>query len=423
MPFSNNKNIITAIDFGNSKILAMVGIINENDTVSVIDHYKKDTGDCVRRGNIINPNLLSENLSEIFETLEKRNKYSYEELSYNIIIGISAPFPIMKFEEGEGRVTKPQKETVTLELMREVAENAAQGVPNDYEELTSVIKFWEVDKVHIENPYGLSYKELKAITMKTFMASNLQENISKIIESFIEDEVAGIVFNGMAVAPGVIKEINKTTNALVIDMGAGLTEVAYYKGGAPMYYDVIPVGCDNLANDLNLGLDISFQKANEILINSKYWTNYDDEFVDIKGLNNDLIKKIPITSVEIIVESRMKEIFNLIKKNLDENKFKYNDYDIKIIITGGGAKYQFTLNILKNIFPFADVKIGIPEATGAVSEVLDPRYSAAYGLLVSKKNIILEDRSVGKNYLKDFFKWFKGLLRSGNAGVRNSIKL
>ncbi len=106
---------------------------------------------------------------------------------------------------------------------------------------------------------------------------------------------------------------------------------------------------------------------------------------------------------------------------MQKNGLNYHDKNCQIRFTGGGAKYKFILGLLKENFDFANIAIGVPDITGATTGIEDPRYSTGYGLLLRKKDMVLEDRSKQQNILTTFINKLKDLFSSGDAGIKNSI--
>ena len=92
------------------------------------------------------------------------------------------------------------------------------------------------------------------------------------------------------------------------------------------------------------------------------------------------MRSIPVSAMEAVIDTRLREIFELIRGKLEEKKAP------KIlgaggILTGGGAEYFRSKELFRDVFELS-CRIGVPaDAGGAVSDLAAPRFSALWGAL------------------------------------------
>jgi len=106
---------------------------------------------------------------------------------------------------------------------------------------------------------------------------------------------------------------------ILLDIGGGTTDVAIYKNKKMVFTHSLPVGGDLITNDISIGLNIPFLRAEEI---KKKFANVDYNFYDT--LNRINIGDIKIdsnrTTLNIrlynIVNCRVKELLNLVKEKI-----------------------------------------------------------------------------------------------------------
>ena len=84
-----------------------------------------------------------------------------------------------------------------------------------------------------------------------------------------------------------------------------------------------------------------------------------------------------------VIEPRIKEIFELVKSEIEKTNFN-GDYTFGIVLTGGGAKLDGILKTAYEVFDMP-IKKGLPindfEIENIETDILDPRYATAIGLI------------------------------------------
>ena len=77
-------------------------------------------------------------------------------------------------------------------------------------------------------------------------------------------EVADLIVSSIASATMVAGPDLRRAGTLVIDLGAGVTDVVLYRQGFVAYSGVIPVGGDHVTGDLSMGLRILERYAEKL---------------------------------------------------------------------------------------------------------------------------------------------------------------
>jgi len=62
----------------------------------------------------------------------------------------------------------------------------------------------------------------------------------------------------------VLSETEKELGVVLVDIGAGTTDLSIYIDGSVAYSSVIPIGARHITNDLAIGLRISLESAEKI---------------------------------------------------------------------------------------------------------------------------------------------------------------
>jgi cell division protein FtsA len=231
-------------------------------------------------------------------------------------------------------------------------------------------------------------------------------------------KVHDMILEPLASSKAILKEDEKELGVLVVDMGGGTTDVLVYLEGSPYYTEVLPVGGDQVTNDLSMVLKTPFEAAESIKLESGCCfleLLAGDEEVSIPGvggrppslrLKRDIVK---------IIQSRMNEILEMVKEQLVKKGY-LRLLGGGVVLTGGGSLIPGTVELAQEVFGLP-ARLGYPMSLGGlVEEYNSPIYATAVGLVMYGA----ESRSKGteggnrnadfrgamdriKNWLKEFF--------------------
>src|SRR5476651_849638 len=73
-----------------------------------------------------------------------------------------------------------------------------------------------------------------------------------------------VVFSGYASSLAVLSETEKELGVVLVDIGAGTTDISVYVDGSVAYSSVLPIGARHITNDLAIGLRISLESAEKV---------------------------------------------------------------------------------------------------------------------------------------------------------------
>ena len=141
------------------------------------------------------------------------------------------------------------------------------------------------------------------------------QNLSKCVNA-AGVKIDELVSSALASADTVLSETEKELGVAVADIGAGTIDLAMFADGSPFRTAVLPIGGNNVTNDVALGLKTSLQVAEELKI--QHGTCNLDAVDRRRGdhghvLGEDAGRTIQRREVCEIIEARMRETFELIR--------------------------------------------------------------------------------------------------------------
>ena len=167
----------------------------------------------------------------------------------------------------------------------------------------------------------------------------------------------------------------------ILDIGAGNTDIGVFEGSSFIYTNSIPLGGDNITNDIALVLNISEEEADKLkrqygLALKSYIDVDKDNDIILNTCKNESKSKI-IKSSELIeiIEARIEEMFSIINKDITNQgiKSKINN----VILTGQGI-----VNINKSdVAGKINLNIPVKISTGRAISTVKPAYRTSYALI------------------------------------------
>lgn len=194
-------------------------------------------------------------------------------------------------------------------------------------------------------------------------------------------EVRELVLSSLASGHMITTAEERQHGVLAIDIGAGTTDFALYRDGAPHLTGVLPVGGTHLTNDLSIGLRLTEGQAEKLKLRfgrANMITRDKAQKVWLDGNFAIGDRQFSQQAIEQITSARIWELLEVVKKKLGTS-FSPETCSAGVVLTGSTAKLAGIADTAAKVF-------GVPAHLGEtptwVSENLrDPGYHTALGLL------------------------------------------
>lgn len=237
------------------------------------------------------------------------------------------------------------------------------------------IKFY-VDGKPVIKPVGCQGRELKVDATILIVPGEQMEQIQCCLgEAGLK--VRQTVVGSVAVAGAVLTGVERELGVLCVDIGVGMTKVAYINHGLLKQVSIFPVGAGHITADLAVGLHTNLEMAEYIKIRSGLQQTASS--IKVQSLSGVTQHTVTGDLVNRIIQSRVEETLEYIKQfinhlNLCETLLG------GIVLTGGGA-------LLGGLPAFAQSYWGMPVRKGYSRVILKNvsdneayRYTSAVGL-------------------------------------------
>ena len=228
-------------------------------------------------------------------------------------------------------------------------------------------------------------------------------------------EIDGIVPTALAERNLMLDTNELYDNVMLLDIGAGNTEIGIFEGNTFTYTNTIPLGGDNITNDISLVLNISEEEAEKLKrqygLALKSFIDNDNEIMLNTCRDESRNKVIKSSELIEIIEARIEEIFTIINKDITTNNVKSNINTV--ILTGRGITNINKSDVAGKI----NLNIPVKMSTGRLISTVKPEFRTSYALVryiaarpfaksVSSRIDLESNESVWKtliNRIKEFF--------------------
>lgn len=372
------------LDIGTTKIVAIIGRLNEYGKVEVLGMGKsKSLG--VHRGVV---NNITQTVQSIQRAVEEAEGVSGLKIA-SVVAGIAGQH-IRSLQHAD-YITREHAEEVINEadLKRlQLQVKKLQMLPG--EEIVHVLpQEYKVNtQTEIKEPIGMYGNRLEANFHVVVGQVASIRNIHRCIVS-ADIGVDDVCLEPIASAKAVLSQEEKEAGVALIDIGGGTTDLAIFKDGIIRHTSVIPFGGNIITEDVKEGCSIIEKQAELLKVKfGSAWPgeNKENEVVSIPGLRGREPKEVTLKTLSKIIHARVVEIIEAVFAEIkrygqDEQKKKLI---AGIVITGGGSQLKHLKQVVEYITGM-DTRIGYPNehlAGNSSDEIASPLYATAVGLLM-----------------------------------------
>lgn len=369
----NNNRFVTGLDVGTENVRAVIASVNNDGKIAIVG-YNEGKSAGMRKGIPANLAGPAGAIDKMLGDAERMGGYDVR----SAYVSINGSTVISTHTEGMIAVGNAEHE-INGEDLNRVEDVAVSGrIPANRDVLDVIPLEYALDgQGGIKDPLGMAGARLE---IRANVISALTPNCENLKRATMNADVEALrlIPSVVAAAKAVLTERQKENGVAIIDFGATTTSIAIYEEGDLQYIGVVPVGSNNITNDLAIVLAIAPDLAEEIKTRFITGSFHTDKSPAIKvGKHGE--RAFERKEVEDVVIARLEEIFDEVRK-----KLKAAHYDQRlpegIVLTGGGAKMR-DIEIFAKKCLEAAVTIGVPQGLDGVSKAIEkPEFAAAVGL-------------------------------------------
>jgi cell division protein FtsA len=374
---SRRKRLV-GLDLGTSKVAAVIAEADEYGEV-VVEGVAEVPAEGLRRGVVVNIEKTVHAIQTALVGAERMAGVRGEA----VVASLAGPQISSQTSRGVVAVSHPVREIGEDDVERVIEASRAVSVASDRQVIHVLPRAFTVDgQEGVRDAVGMTGRRLEVETLIVTAPQTAVQNVVKCVRQ-AGFELDDVVSQGLAAGEAVLTPNELDLGVVLIDIGAGTTDVVVYTEGAPLHLAVLPLGGNHVTNDIAIGLRTTLGEAEQLKLNYGHTLPEvipAEERIDVRQVGGDRLQATPRRFLAEIIGPRMREIFLMAREEV-----RRSGHDgllpAGVVVTGGGARLMGTTDAAQGVFDSA-VRLGLPSGVaGLADRVAGPSYAAAVGLI------------------------------------------
>lgn len=369
-------DIIVGLDLGATKVSCVIGQVNKFSEIEVIGYGLSDSAG-IKKGKIIDPHSISNAVRNAVGAAEEVSDLVVNSTYVNIK-GMNTRIERIIVETN---VEKPNDGMSINDIYNAYSKVQMAVNMSNNEQIIDLlpIEYTVNGRKYKEEPIGAFCKSFLIEAQVVIANGEYIAGVQKVLK-LSGLKLDGLILETLATSNIVLMPEEKDIGVLLVDIGGGHTDISVYKNNIIEFYTTLPVGGDHITNDIAMTLDITSDEAeklkrqynlaimamiannHEVKLNSKMTTG-----------ENEVIRCSEIVQ---IIEARVKEIYQLIKKMISDNKLN-GKIDCMVLTGQGISNIVGVQELAMLILKINQVRICNPK----LINVIKPQHATVFGMV------------------------------------------
>ena len=366
-------DVIVGMDIGTSKVSLVIGEVNNFNQIEVLSTTScKCAG--IKKGKIIDEEEIVAAISKLIKDAEAES-----ELTINSAY-LTIPGKYVTIVQNS--IVKEAKDKYAGISARDVFGGLSQVKDIDIPEGKQIIDIVTDEFVldngkSVQDPVGSLSSSFTIKAQVVLADKDYIRQISSIFRK-VDIDIDGLVPVTLAERSLVLDGNELNDNVMLLDIGAGNTDIGVFEGLAFTYTNTIPLGGDSITSDIAIVLNISEEEADKLKkqygLALKSYIDNDNEIL-LSTCKDEGKRVIKSSELIEIIEARIEEIFSLVNRDITNKGIKQRINNV--ILTGQGITNINKSDIAGKIILNIPVKI----STGRAISTVRPEFRTAYALV------------------------------------------
>jgi cell division protein FtsA len=369
--------VLVGIDVGTSKVCALIGEVARDGRLTVIGHGTVPSVG-LKKGVVVNIEQTVRSIADAVERAERLSGWKID----RAFVNVGGPHVESLSSKGQVAVTAHHREVTREDVNRAIEVARAVSIPSNREVLHVERRGFIVDgQEGVKDPLGMSALRLEVETLIITASATAVQNLSKCVAA-AGVKIDELVVSSLTSAAAVLNDTEKDLGVAVADLGAGTVDLVMFDEGSPFYVGVLPVGGNNVTNDIAIGLKTSLPVAEQLKIQhgtcDLRGVDAEQE-ISVAAFGEDAGRTVSRLEVSQIVEARMRELFEMVAAEM--RTAGSGMLPAGLILTGGAAQLAGAADLGREVLQIPVRVAGPAGVSGLVDTITTPAYSTAIGLL------------------------------------------
>ena len=408
-----DKSLIVGLDIGTSKVTALVGEHSPGLPVEVIGVGSHESRG-LRRGVVVDIDSTVQSIQRAIEEAELMAgceiRSVYASISGNHV----------QCRNSQGMEPLRDGEVNYSDMDRALEAAKAVAIPSDQRILHAIAREYVLDSSQegIKNPVGMSGIRLEVHAHLVTCAQSAAQNIMKCVQR-CGLSVDDLILSALASSEAVLTDDERELGVVLVDIGAGTTDLAVFVQGAIAHTASLPIAGDHVTNDIAHMLRTPTPEAEQIKVRyacALAQMATAEESIQVPSVGDRPPRRLPRHALAQAVQGRYEEIFEMVQAELRRSGFE-ELVRAGMVLTGGGSKMEGVVELAEEMLQMP-VRVGIPQHVSGLAEVVgNPVHATGVGLLLmgsrieeprGGRSMFPGGRSGGPGWFRKLKDWYGG---------------
>ena len=355
-------SFIAAIVLGSFQTTGIVGQKTADGSIKVLSFISTLSSEFISKGRVYNLEKMTNCLKNIKEHLEEKTNYNIGKFYVSV--------NCMGIRSITNSVTLPfsSRETITSDVVRMVLEHNQETRSNDHLYLEAIPLEYRVGSMVTNEPVGMQSDNIRA----DFLNISCNSTVIETIETCFRRAgitIAKLTVSATDLANVIPTEQERNSGCIFVDMGSQTTTVAVYKSRLLRHLAVIPLGSDNITQDIVKVFNCDENRAEELKRTYGYPDFQNLEESEESHITLEGGRKYSQKNLLEIIEARVEEIVQNVAEQAKRANIDLDKLVNGVIVTGGAAQLR---NINKAFEQhFKDLNLRIVNTPPRLSVIAD----------------------------------------------------
>lgn len=375
------------LDIGTSTIRCVIGMVDPADPShpSVIGHGSANN-EGMRKGSVVHIDDVVDATVRAITEAERVSGMHVQRATVNIngshVTGMDS--------RGVIAISASDREITADDRMRVEEAATIVQLPANREIIQVFAKNYRLDgQDNIKDPLGMHGVRLEVDTHIVTASTPNMRNLNTVLEK-AKVTPTHYTVSSLAAAEAVLTRQQKESGTLLLDIGAGTTNIVVIEDGEVQYVSVLPIGGTHITNDLAIGLKTDLDIAEQVKIQHATLTpGHKGGLLKVshEGRDYEFVR----SDVTMITEARVEELMEYVDKELKKIQ-RSRKLPGGVVLVGGTAKLPGIADFAREKLQLAARLGNLQPLGGLVDTVQDLSYTTAVGLMLLDMLLLPPDK-------------------------------
>ena len=367
-------DIIVGIDIGASKVTSVIGEVNNFNQIEIVA-----TAECkclgMKKAKITDEEEIASAIRKTITEVENQVNIKINS-AYVTIFGKYITIV-------QNSIVKEVKDKfagiTTRDLNSAIAQVKDIDLPED-KVIVDVItnEFYLDNGKAIDDPVGALSSTFTVKGQVILAEKEFVRQLSAIFKKAGID-MDGIIPNVLAERQLILDKNELNDNVMILDIGAENTDIGIFNNSHFIYTNTIPLGGDNITNDIAQVFNVSEEEADRLKrqygLALRSFIDNDTDIILNTYKGEERAKTIKSSELVAVIEARIEEIFTLVNNAITSEGVKGSINNV--ILTGQGITSIAKSDVVGKII----LNIPVKMSTGRFISTIQPSYRSSYALV------------------------------------------